>query len=76
VEGDRELAGAEVRAEVAADLPDRVDDQLTDLLGDLGQLRVGQTPEVVGVVDRLQQARPPAWSAPVRPITWVAAAAR
>ena len=39
VQGDRDLAGAEVGAEVAADLPHRVDQELADLLGDLRELR-------------------------------------
>ena len=39
VERDRDLAGAEVGAEVAADLPHRVDQQLADLLGDLRRAR-------------------------------------
>ena len=42
VQGDGELAGAEVGAEVAADLADRVDDQLAHLLRDLLELLVGE----------------------------------
>ena len=51
VQGDRQLAGAEVRAEVAADLADRVDDQLADLLRDLLELLVGQLLQVGRAVD-------------------------
>ena len=51
VQGDRELAGAEVRAEVAADLADRVDDVLADLLGDLLELLLGEAVQVLGAVD-------------------------
>jgi hypothetical protein len=56
VEGDRELAGAEVGAEVAADLADRVDDQRPGLLGDPLELVVGAPGEVVRAVDRVEQA--------------------
>ena len=52
VQGDGELAGAEVGAEVAADLADHVDDQLADLLGDLLQLLVVEALEVGRAVDR------------------------
>ena len=51
---DRDLAGAEVGAEVAADLPDRVDDVLAHLLRDLLQLLVGEAVQVLGTVDGLQ----------------------
>ena len=47
VQGDGELAGAEVGAEVAADLADCVDDQLAGLLGELLKLGVGELGEVV-----------------------------
>ncbi len=56
VQGDGELAGAEVGAEVAADLADGVDDVLPDLLSELLELLVGEALEVLGSVDRLQQA--------------------
>ena len=52
------LAGAEVRAEVPADLADRVDDQLAHLLRDLSQLLVGTAREIGGAVDLLKKARP------------------
>ena len=42
VQRDRQLAGPEVRAEVPADLADRVDDVLADLLGELRELGLGQ----------------------------------
>ena len=51
VDRDRQLAGAKVRAEVAADLADRVDDQLAHLLRDLLEVRVGQVVEVLRTVD-------------------------
>ncbi len=56
VQGDGQLAGAEVGAEVAADLADRVDDQLTHLLRDSLELVVGELPQVDGRVDRVEQA--------------------
>ena len=43
VEGDSELAGPEVSAEVSADLPDHVDDQLAHLLRHPLQLLVRET---------------------------------
>jgi hypothetical protein len=55
VEGDGELAGAEVGAEVAADLADRVDDVLAHLLRDLLQLGVIETVEVGRPVDVVEQ---------------------
>ena len=54
VQRHRQLAGAEVRAEVPADLADRVDDQLADLLGHLLELIVVETLEVVGAVDLVE----------------------
>ena len=54
VDGDRQLAGAEVGAEVAADLADGVDDQLADLLGDLLELVVGEAMEVLRAVDAVE----------------------
>ena len=56
VDGHRDLARAEVGAEVAADLADRVDDQLAHLLGDLGELRVVEPLEVRGAVDVVEQS--------------------
>jgi hypothetical protein len=49
-----ELARAEVCAEVAADRPDRIDDVLADLLGDLGELLLTASVEVLRSVDRVQ----------------------
>ncbi len=45
---DGDLAGAEVRAEVAADLPHRVDDVLANLLRYLLQLLVAEAMEIRG----------------------------
>ena len=56
VQRDGQLAGAEVGAEVAADLADRVDDVLAHLLGDLGELVVGQGVEVLRAVDAVEDA--------------------
>ena len=47
VQGDRQLAGAEVRAEVAADLPDRVDDVLAHLLRQLLKVVLAELLQVV-----------------------------
>ena len=55
VEGDRQLAGAEVGPEVAADLADRVDDQLAHLLCDLLELLVRELLQVGRGVDRVEQ---------------------
>ncbi len=55
VERDRELTGAEVGAEVAADLPDRVDDVGAHLLRDLLQLGVVEVVEIGRRLDRLEQ---------------------
>ena len=52
----RQLAGAEVGAEVAADLPDRVDDVLAHLLRELRELLLGERVQVLGSVDLLEQA--------------------
>ena len=52
VQGDGELAGAEVGAEVAADLADRVDDVAAHLLRDLLQLALVEPVQVGGAVDR------------------------
>ena len=54
VQRDRDLARAEVGAEVAADLADRVDQQLADLLGDLLQLLLGERVEVLRAVDAVE----------------------
>ena len=55
MEGDGQLAGAEVGAEVAADLPDRVDDVGAHLLRDLLQLRVVEAVEVERAVDVVEE---------------------
>ncbi len=56
MDGDGDLAGAEVGAEVTADLADGVDHQLAHLLGDLLELLVGQAVEVLGTVDAVEKA--------------------
>ncbi len=56
VQGDGQLAGAEVGAEVAADLADRVDDVGAHLLRDLLQLLVVELVQVGGRIDPLQQS--------------------
>jgi len=56
VQGDGQLAGAEVGAEVTADLADGVDDVLAHLLGDLHELLLGELVQVLGTVDLLEQA--------------------
>ncbi len=56
VDGHGELARAEVGPEVAADLADRVDDQLAHLLGHLGELCVVEALEVRGAVDVVEQS--------------------
>src|SRR5262249_19757028 len=56
VEGDGQLAGAEVGAEMPADLTDRVDDQLPRLLGELLELVVGELPQILRAFDRVEQA--------------------
>ena len=55
VQRDRDLARAEVGAEVAADLADRVDQQLAHLLGDLLQLLLGEAVEVLRAVDAVEE---------------------
>ena len=55
VQRDRQLAGAEVRAEVAADLADRVDDVLAHLLRELLELVLVELLEVVRAVDAVEQ---------------------
>ena len=52
---DRQLADAEVGAEVAADLADGVDQLLAYFLGDLLKLLVVQTGQVIRTVDAGQQ---------------------
>ncbi len=55
VQRDGELAGAEVGAEVAPDLPHGRDDVLAHLLGYLLQLLVGQAVQVLGAVDAVEE---------------------
>ena len=56
VQGERELDGAEVGAEVAvAGALDGVDDELAELLGQLVQLRSGERPEVGRTGDRVEE---------------------
>ena len=59
VHRDGDLAGAEVGAEVPADLADRVDQQLAHLLRDLLQLVLGQAVQVLRAVDAVEDR---AWS--------------
>ena len=54
VQGDGDLARAEVRAEVTADLPHRVDQEVADLLGDLLELVLGEVVEVLRAVDAVE----------------------
>ena len=56
MQGDGQLAGPEVGAEVPADLADRLDDQPAYLLGDLHQLVIRQALEVGGAVDAVDEA--------------------
>ena len=56
VQRDRQLARAEVGAEVTADLADRVDDVLAHLLRQLRELLLGEPVQVLGTVDLLEQA--------------------
>ena len=56
VQGDGQLAGAEVGAEVTADLADRVDYVGAHLLRDLLQLLVVEVVQVGGGIDPLQQS--------------------
>ena len=53
VQGNRDLTGAEIGAEMASDLPDGVDDVLADLLRHLRQLLVGEAVEVLRLLDAL-----------------------
>jgi hypothetical protein len=56
VQRDGELARAEVRAEVPADLPDGVDDVLSHLLRDLGELLLAEAVEVLRAVDAVEKS--------------------
>ena len=53
---DGELARAEVRPKVPADLADRVDDVAPDLPGDLLELVLVELVEVQGAVDAVEDA--------------------
>ena len=55
VDSDRDLAGAEVGAEVPADLADGVDQQVPHLLRDLLELVLGEAVQVLGAVDAVEQ---------------------
>ena len=55
VQRHRDLARAEVGAEMPADLPHGVDDVLSNLLGDLLQLLVGQAVEVLWLFDAAEE---------------------
>jgi hypothetical protein len=57
VHGDRDLARAEVGAEVPADLADGVDQQLPDLLRDLLELVLSEAVQVLGLVDAVEELR-------------------
>jgi hypothetical protein len=56
VDGDRDLAGAQVGAEVPADLAHGVDQQLAHLLGDLLQLVLGERVQILRPVDAIEDA--------------------
>ena len=58
VQRHRQLAGAEVGAEVPADAADHVDDQLARLLRELLQLGIAEAREVGGLLDGVQQSLP------------------
>jgi hypothetical protein len=51
---ERELDGAEVRAEVAAGVRHRRDDEVADLAGEIVQFVVRQVPQVGGLTDAFQ----------------------
>ncbi len=55
VQGDGDLARAEVGAEVPADLPHRVDQQLAHLLGDLRELVIRERMQVLRAVDAVEE---------------------
>ena len=56
VQRHRQLAGAQIGAEVPADLADRLDDVLAHLLGQLGQLLIGAAVQVLRAINPLQEA--------------------
>jgi len=55
VDRDRELDHAQVGAEVAAGPGGRLDQQVTDLGGEAGELLLAQSLQVLGAFDALQQ---------------------
>ncbi len=59
VQRDRQLAGAEVGAEVPADLAHRVDDVRAHLLREVRELLLGETVQVLRALDPLEQPFPP-----------------
>ena len=61
VQGDRDLARAEVGAEVPADLPHGVDQQLAHLLRDLGQLVLRERVQVLRAVDAVEEGHVVLW---------------
>ena len=54
MERDGQFAGAQIRAEMPADLADYVDYQLARLLRDLLKLLVGSVLEIRGRIDRVE----------------------
>ena len=58
VQGQRQLDGAEVGAEVAAGLGDGRDDEVTDLTAQLGQFRIGELTEVLGFTNPIEDHGP------------------
>ncbi len=57
VQRDGDLNRAEVRAEVPADLTNRVDDVAAHLVCDLLQLFIAEAVQVLGLIDVLEQFR-------------------
>jgi hypothetical protein len=57
VDRDRELDHAQVRPEVAAGPDRRLDQQVTDLRREAGELLLVQSLQVLGAIDALQQRR-------------------
>jgi hypothetical protein len=56
MQGDGELTGPEVGAEVPADLAHRVDDVLTDLLGERCEIVLTEGVEILRAVDAVEDA--------------------
>ena len=57
VQGQGQLDGAEVGAEVAAGLGDRLDDEVADLAGQIVELRVGELAQVLRSANLVQRHR-------------------